>query len=610
MSRFLKSLTERFKRWPMQKKMFCSFALPTILIIVTANTIAFPIISDSYKKELRNTVSQTNDQAQNFIMNYAENMDYISQLITRNWEIKAVLSSAGFGDYKNGSDMYREFYTLNSKFESIELSNDVYRIGLYLPDKFLYSNNNYYFYPESELQARRDYSTLMKTIRANQYYFAAVTEKKSSNPQLTDDYLALFQPLRITTETGTERLYVVKVEVLLDNLKQVLYNAGNAMGSRTYLTDASGGLICSTDDGVYRRLKQTGDLPEWTTPDWTETAIGGTDYFVFSRQLNRYKWQIFSLIPSNEFFHRAEFIWVLAFILLICLAAAVAVISYRLSRYYSGRLSVINQKMKSLEKGDLNDRFILKRDSGDEIDEIYSNFNYMAEQLHRLMEERFKLGKEVASANMKALQAQINPHFLYNTLDLINWGAMDYGATQVANIARNLGQFYRLSLNHGKMAISIGDELHHVEVYVNIENAHFGGAINLTVEVPEEIRRLACLNIILQPFVENAIVHGIAEHPDILECNIAIDVRREGKDLLFAVHDDGPGMNQKKLDGILKDNSSSTYNGYGVKNINSRIRLCYGESYGVSYKSVPMEGTTVYIRIPALSLEELDELLQ
>ncbi len=239
----------------------------------------------------------------------------------------------------------------------------------------------------------------------------------------------------------------------------------------------------------------------------------------------------------------------------------------------------------------------------------FKTVNFMTERLRALMKERFRLGKKVASANMKALQAQINPHFLYNTLDLINWGAMDYGTVQVAEIARNLGQFYRLSLNHGKSAITIGNELHHVEAYVNIENVHFGGAINLSIHVPEEIRRLACLNIILQPFVENAIVHGIVEHPDIVECNIFISAYRDSNDLILKVSDDGPGMDEKQLTDIFKNDSSSTYNGYGVKNIQQRIRLCYGKKYGISYKSKPMDGTTVTIRIPALDLDALNRIL-
>lgn len=611
MKRFWNGIKEKFKRWPMQKKMFFSYTVPTILIIVASNILAFPIISNSYQQELKNTILQTNDQAQNFMMNYAENMDYISQLITQNWEIKDTLSSSGFGVYQNDSESYREFYKLNSEFRSIELSNRVYRIGIYMPDRFLYTNNNYYFYPESDLKTRSDYAELMRTVWENRYYFATAKEKTASNPEETDSYLALFQPLRITNPQGVEYLYVVKVEIPLEHLTQVLSNAADTVnGQTTYLTSASGKLICATDGGVYTRLRQIGSLPSWNVKDWEKVTVGEKSYFVFSRQVQHYKWQIVSLIPQNEFFRRTGFIWLLAAVLLICLASAVAFISYFLSRYYAGRLSKINQKMKSLESGDMSDRFVLKKDSGDEVDEIYANFNYMAERLHRLMKEHFRLGKEVASANLKALQAQINPHFLYNTLDLINWGAMDYGAVQVAEIARNLGQFYRLSLNHGKTAIRIEDELRHVEAYVSIENAHFSGAISLDTNVPDDIRHLACPNIILQPFVENAIVHGIAKHPEIVECNISITARRQENDILFALHDDGPGMDEKQTEAILKEDFSGAYNGYGVRNINLRLRLCYGKEYGVFYKSARSGGTTAYIRIPAIGLDDLNALLK
>ncbi|WOC31730.1 MULTISPECIES: sensor histidine kinase [Caproicibacterium] len=599
-----KRFRQKFRQWPMQKKMFCAYTVPTICIIILANAVAFPIISHYYKEELKNTITLTNDQAQNFMLNHAQNMDYIAQLITRNWEIKETLSSPNFGSHQNAGEAYREFYNLNDEFENIELSNDIYRIGIYLPDSLMYANNNYYFYPESELKSRKDYADLLHSLSANQYYFATIREKEYYNPKLTEKYLALFQPLRIITSQGKERLYVVKVEIQLKNLVHILDNASDVMHSSTYLVSASGKEICSSNGAA--ALNSSEDVPA----DWSLRTVQHIRCYVFSRQLVRYKWQVLTYIPQKELSHRASVIWILAVILLVGLCSAVAVISYQLSRSYAGRLSLINQRMKHLGDEGTTDRFVLQAGSGDEIDQICHTFNEMAEQLHYSMQERFLLGKKVASANLKALQAQINPHFLYNTLDLINWGAMDYGATEIADLARNLGQFYRLSLNHGKMAILIADELRHVQAYVNIENAHFGGAINLSLQVPDSIRELACLNIILQPLVENAIVHGIAEHPAIVECNITICAVHSENDLLLQVQDDGPGMTAEQMRTILQEEYQSTYNGYGVKNIHSRIRLCYGEAYGISYQSCLGEGTTATIRIPAMHLEELNALLQ
>lgn len=124
----------------------------------------------------------------------------------------------------------------------------------------------------------------------------------------------------------------------------------------------------------------------------------------------------------------------------------------------------------------------------DEIEEIYHNFNGMVQEVQRLMQEHYKLGKEVKMAEVRALQAQINPHFLYNTLDLINWISMDYGAEEIGTLTWNLARFYRLSLNHGKSLITIGEEVEHVQVYVNIENYHFDNQISLNVDVPEELK--------------------------------------------------------------------------------------------------------------------------
>jgi len=227
-----------------------------------------------------------------------------------------------------------------------------------------------------------------------------------------------------------------------------------------------------------------------------------------------------------------------------------------------------------------------------------------------LMKEHYRLGKNVMSAELKALQAQINPHFLYNTLDLINWGAMDYGAVEVAEIAKNLGQFYRLSLNHGRSAISIADELKHVEAYVNIENVHFDGAIHLFINLSDTIKQYACLNIILQPLVENAIIHGIGEYSDINECNIEINGALINNDIIFTIIDDGKGIDEDKIPEILEDYNSNANNGYGVKNINFRIKLCYGDRYGISYKSEAGSGTQVQLVIPALTLEQLELLLK
>jgi len=593
----------------MKRKMIYSFSVPVILICITINALCYLVFYQNYEKQLRYTVNQSSVQADNFISNYIMNMYNIAQLMADNGELNNILSSDSFNTEKKPDEYYREYYALNNAFCNIEIANPSYRIGLYIPDNLIYSNNNYYFYPESSLQERDDYEKLMDVVETRKMYFAVINEEKSSHPSQIESYIALFQAIHVKTESG-DNTYVTKVEVLLSNLEKVLLNAKSTEKGLVYLLDESGNLLAASDEKEYRTLTESYKLPDNKVDSWNELRLGNKSYYVVYQKINGYNWQIFSLVPIEEYKEQSRFIWWMLVSIIILLGGAIYWISYLLSNYYVNRLANLNQKMKSLESGNLNTILATQSgQTGDEIDEIYMSFNYMTGELRRLMIEHYKLGKNIMSAELKALQAQINPHFLYNTLDLINWGALNHGADEVAQIAINLGQFYRLSLNHGRTAIRIDDELKHVEAYVNIENVHFAGAVNLEIDVSEEIREFACLNIILQPFVENSIMHGIAEYPDIIECNITISAFKEGEDILFTICDDGPGIEQERLSCILDEITPNFNNGYGVKNINFRLKLCYGDKYGVSYESMPDEGTTVYIRIPAMTLEQLEESL-
>lgn len=264
--------------------------------------------------------------------------------------------------------------------------------------------------------------------------------------------------------------------------------------------------------------------------------------------------------------------------------------------------------MKQVQDGQLS--LDMEVEESDEIGELFRSFGYMTKELRKLMLEQYRLGKNVKTAELRALQAQINPHFLYNTLDLINWEAMDYNAPEIMEIARNLAQFYRISLNKGRQIVRVEEELNHVRAYVKIENYHFDNAIHLQIDADEGVEELACINIILQPFVENAIMYSIAKAPDRETCRIHIRAACEGQDLVFRITDNGFGMSREQIERIFEENSYDVSHGYGAKNVNFRIKLCYGEEYGVFYESEIGKGTTVTVRIPAMTPEEAERKLQ
>ncbi|WP_336776409.1 cache domain-containing sensor histidine kinase [Paenibacillus sp. MMO-58] len=242
--------------------------------------------------------------------------------------------------------------------------------------------------------------------------------------------------------------------------------------------------------------------------------------------------------------------------------------------------------------------------SDDEIGELTHNFNTMVQNISGLIEEKSSLGREVKNKELKALQAQINPHFLYNTLDLINAMAIESNANDIKRVVDELAVFYKLSLSNGKEYVSLESELKHIEAYVRIQNMRFGDSVRLEFEVPRDLYDCRLPKILLQPLVENAILHGIMEK-DSEEGEIRISAWTDKGDLLIEVCDDGVGMNAEQLSAILQAPSGEgERGGYGVRNIEERLQLSYGLQYGLKFDSSEGEGTRVLLRLPERRLDE------
>ncbi|MBD3917245.1 sensor histidine kinase [Paenibacillus sp. PR3] len=234
----------------------------------------------------------------------------------------------------------------------------------------------------------------------------------------------------------------------------------------------------------------------------------------------------------------------------------------------------------------------------DEIGELTHNFNTMVQNISGLIEERSSLGQEVKDKELKALQAQINPHFLYNTLELINVLAIESGARDIKRVVDELTVFYRLSLSNGKEYVSLENELKHIEAYVRIQNMRFDDSVRLEFEVPRELYDCQLPKILLQPLVENAILHGIMEK-DSEEGEVRVSAWTDKGDLLIEIADDGVGMDEERLAAILHlPEGEGTRGGYGVRNIEERLQLSYGLQYGLKYYSTEGEGTRVVLRLP------------
>ena len=589
----------------MHKRMMLYFSVPLILVQILLCFLCYPQVVRHYREKTDYSMEQSVSQAISFTESYLRNMTYLANMVEDNGVIQNTLSADGFGEERPYMEQWLEYYELNKEFNSYEISNSIYRFCLYVPDEVMYAGNQYYFDGVSRLKERSDYVDLRYALNTGEDYVAISRERDGVDQQDTSQMVTLYHRIASKKEKE-EELGICSISVSAKYFQDIMKNANITSEGLVYLMSENGRMITSSNSSILQKMQKKGILLNYGAELFMEKKKEGQkEYYITRQNVDGASWQMILIIPENEYEDQYRFLWLSAALMLGSMIAVIVLMSYLLSGYYVGRLKKLNVEMTGLESGNLNANLPITTEE-DEIEEIYHNFNGMVQEVQRLMQEHYQLGKEVKMAEVRALQAQINPHFLYNTLDLINWISMDYGAEEIGTLTWNLARFYRLSLNHGKSLISIGEEVEHVEVYANIENYHFDNAISLEVDVPEELKSYACLNIILQPFVENAIVHGIAEKPDIESCEIRICARREEQDIVFSVQDDGPGVDVKEMQKETQQDIRTAQHGYGVRNINFRLKLCFGEKYGVTYLESE-KGTHVEIKMPVMTMAEAEE---
>ena len=257
--------------------------------------------------------------------------------------------------------------------------------------------------------------------------------------------------------------------------------------------------------------------------------------------------------------------------------------------------------MKKLESGRFSDKIEEKRN--DEFGKVYSAYNNMTVEIEKLIQELYQEKLVKREMELKILQEKINPHFLYNTLDTINWIAMEHQVEDISKMVIALSTMYRKTFNRGRDLISIEDVMTSISCYLEIQQIRYGESFVYEIDCGEDTKQLEILNLIIQTLVENAIIHGMEgkkEHGKIL-----IRTRREAEFLNVEVTDNGMGMDSEKLNLIRASiNSMGMESESGLRNVQKRIKLYYGNQYGIKIDSEKGAGTSIYVKIPAIEISD------
>ena len=335
----------------------------------------------------------------------------------------------------------------------------------------------------------------------------------------------------------------------------------------------------------------------------------GKPYKYYSTRLTRSGWNLVYLSNLNLLMKDVYLVLSISIIISLTLMVIFLLISINSARIISKPIRIIQEAFSKVEQG-IFDAPIPVKTNITELDDLALRFNVMVERLETLIHENYesKLKEQILISQMKeteieTLQLQINPHFLYNTLDSINWMALSSGNAEISKMVLALGNFFRNNVSTGSIFTTVEKEIQTITHFMYIQKVRFTDKFNYTLKADETLMDLKMIRLLLQPVVENSIKHGV--EPANRQCSLYISIIREKDDLLITVADDGVGMDASTLKkikemwngGELKENANGSV---GLVNIMKRLKLCYDRKALFAIRSKPGEGTEVCIRIPVL----------
>lgn len=363
-------------------------------------------------------------------------------------------------------------------------------------------------------------------------------------------------------------------------------------GQRTKVVDTDGGVVAAGD------IEEIG-----TTVDYIDSLIKEQGIFkqkgriYIYQKVRGWNFYIVSSIASIELYRPSiRTISLMIWILLILIVVSYMVVKRVIRRVYHPLDNVV-RKMDDVASGALSVR-IDEGVMGEDFVKLATGFNSMMEEILVLMEQVKQEQHQIEQIRFNSLQSQIQPHFLYNTLDCIHWQAVSDGNQEISTLVKALARYYRICLSKGHDVISLEMEMEHVQNYLIIQNMRYDHIIGSEITLGKGCRDAMIPKLTLQPLVENSIYHGIKVR-DGKEGSISLTARREGDIVEIILADTGTGMAQRQIDEMNQHLSEYDESfGYGVRNVNKRIELLYGAEYGLHYLRNVSGGVTVEIRIP------------
>lgn len=576
------SLKQLLNNLPFRTKMMYSYLVISLVSFLVFAFASGGIVTRQLRRSSTVQTEQTISQVENSISVYLQTMehmiDYISSLVLEgNSDFPLLFEKLRFANPEIAGIIF-------AKSDDSFVSNGLSRVSR---DPF--SNESWF------MQAKKAQGALV-LLRSS-----AGRNITTEDVFSIDDVFSIAKAL-IDPVTKTFR-GVVLFDVRHDIIRNSINNASIGKQGFVFVLDDQDEMVYAPVNSVVHRVN-----PQWLTGDDASVSVDieGGRYYLQSKVSQAFGWQVVGVFPASEVLHDMT---TTAYVMAISLLGAllsIAILSYVLSNTITKPLSKLQRLMEQAEAGDFSVRFNSRYT--DEVGSLGDSFNHMLQQIEQLVQQVYTEQKNKRNAEMRILQEQIKPHFLYNTLDTISWLSRENGAEDVVLLVDALTSMFRVGLSKGRESITIKEEICHVSSYLCIQQIRYSTKLSYEIHVPEELENYMVPKLILQPLVENAIYHGIKRKRE--KGLITVNVTLEDEVLAFQVRDTGPGIAEGKLKTLqsqLQNRSRTEESGFGLFYVNEQVKLSCGAAYGVVLDSEEGSWTTSTVYVPVRIKESPDE---
>ncbi|MFC6551031.1 histidine kinase [Cohnella cellulosilytica] len=561
---------------PLRGKLLVLFLFASVIPLLSVSFYSYSVTERQLVRQTHENMHSMNSQINNNIENRLETYKQISSLLYMDTTLKEYLSQT----YDKSIEFVEAYDYINDLLYGVMAANaDIHAITLYPYNETIPSDGLFVKHVDERLRSQSWYEKLSKS------YGDAIYSIVNSDE-------AIFTLARLLNNHRLQYPYGILTIDIKENVLYSLYEK-ETLNKDIYIVNADGIVLSAKNkEQISKPLSSIIGPGSWENGNvgTFETNIDGEQSLIVFNSM-KFGWKTVSVVPLGLVLSdvRKE---TNRMLLISGLSVVLAVVLiFLISRYFSNRFQTLYRYIRKVENEDFI--FDIQGWGRDEVGQLAEAFHAMRRRLNELINEVYKKEILKKEAELYALQSQINPHFLYNTLSIISSLAIRNHDPEVGSVVSHLSNFYKTSLNKGKKNILVQKELDITRHYIAIQQTRFENLFRVHWQIDESLYPYSTLKLMLQPFVENAILHAVWDdnHP----LNIVIRLFREADGMIFEVVDDGAGMTAEQANNALQSHMDA---GYGIRNVHERIQLAYGPGYGVELFSRRGIGTQVRIKLP------------